>query len=320
MDFNFWNGLRNVDQTEVFIDNPFALALASADYIKLATKALYKKILTDCLTRTDGLKENTLQLYSDSCLATEVNEGLISILVNHIYQKDKGYIIYDPALNLLRETKDQKEREQIAAGQLKNAVVCDFSKFTEKDLIALFYSLIFSTLSGLNTQINISKTLLFKFKDLRKLVSKAAADSLIPDAKKLNEALKNGKSIMIDAEDLIEAMKLDIGPINTAQEFLQGQIAGIINQPISYITGALSSGLSNTGEADSSANERGLLNYFYSILKPVSDQLFGVDVKFISNNWRVFSEKLNALPIIETSEYISEENKTKFAEDIFNEK
>lgn len=315
-DIPFFKSRLSVDATECFVGT-FELGIGSVEYIGLETKSLYRKILRDCVSRIVGLTSVEKRLFYDSCLNSDAQKGIVTLLVDTMYTKSTIYLVYDKKIKFVRVATSE-EQQQIKDGSLlKNVAVCSFSAFEEISLIKIYMAMMFSSLNSLNTQVNIAKAILFKFKSFRDKIAGRDLSSKIPEAAAMNTGLKAGKGLMCDSEDKIESIKLDVAPSKATQDIIEGRMANVTGMPISYINGALSAGISATGEADSSAVERGLEPYFNSIIKPVADALFSKDVQFKSDNWRMLSERVNALPIIEMSQIIDDEQKASFVAELF---
>ncbi len=69
--------------------------------------------------------------------------------------------------------------------------------------------------------------------------------------------------------------------------------------------------MGDSGEGDAKAVERGLKNYFFSIVKPVLETIFGIKATFKSEDFRQISSSLEALKTFEltSDELISQDNK-----------
>ena len=104
-----------------------------------------------------------------------------------------------------------------------------------------------------------------------------------------------GNDIMVDKEDEISTTTPDVSPAEKSMTFIDGKKAFYLNMPLSYLSGQQTTGIGSTGEADMRAVERGLKQFFSSIVRPVLKALFGVDVEFKSQDFRHITSGMEAL-------------------------
>ena len=86
---------------------------------------------------------------------------------------------------------------------------------------------------------------------------------------------------MTDKEDEITNATPDISTDEKAILFLDAKRAYILSLPWLYVTGE-QTGIGASGENDMRAVERGLKQYFVSIIQPVVKALWGVETEFKS--------------------------------------
>lgn len=330
MVFNVGNMLGNIFSTEsiFFIDNPYVLSLTQETFIVNEVQSLYKKLLFDCLSRSEGLptvktksanKKSTeldLSAYYDSVIVGDAgSKGLVSYLAEAMQKKTKVSLVYDTGI--IREA-DNKEQQEIDSGKSKIGAACDFSNYIKTDILTFYFSLFYVAIGSLNSQMNISKALQIKISKLRELVGFKDAASAKKQGKAISDALKKGNSTLMDEMDKIEAMKLDTKPSGEAIDLIVSRIAGVIGMPVSYINGLISTGLTAAGQGDELVVERGLQNIFNEVFKRVSDKLLGTNLTFKKNVWGAITERLKLLPIVESSMLYDDKAKQDFAQKAIN--
>lgn len=319
-DFFNWSGSSSgADE----IPNLFPLSIAEKLFVETEVKGLYAKILTDVVERTEGLTDDDLAVLWDNCLASESCDGLITMLSKAMCDKADLFLVLDEATNVLRKAT-QSEQTQIkkdyeTQAESKTGVYVSFKNYSRTDMIKVYSALEYSTVSGLNKTMNLSKAVQIKIADLRKSVSLIDADIAKAQAQKIATALKEGRDVGMDAADVLETGNPNLEPIKATMQLLNEKRAFYLNMPASYITGELNSGLGDSGQADVKAVERGLRGYFVSIVKPVCKALFGADLTFKSDDFVGLQATLECLKTFEltSDEYISAENKLRVINKLF---
>lgn len=293
-----WFGWR-VDASSEELPVIFPLQLAKKDFIEIDVLNIYQKILTDVLERTQGIPQDIQALLWDSCIQSESKDGLVTMLAKAMSEKKPLFIVYEPALKLVRKATTDEEsliREDYKVkGESTVGIYLSFEKYHRTDMVRLYSALEYYTVSSLNKQSNLSAAIQFKMSDLRTstgLIDKAEVKA---QAKTIAGALANGGDILLDAKDEIITSTPQLDAINQSIEFLNEKRAFYLGMPKSYISGDQTGGIGSTGEGDVKATERGLKNYFFSIIKPVMRAVFGLEVTYKSQDFRMIDKALNAL-------------------------
>lgn len=330
MSFNVGNLFGGAFGTEqvYFFDNPYLLALRETDYIRYEIESLYKKLLFDCLSRSEGIlkaktkstsqaaQEIDLSPYYDSVIVGDAgSKGMVSLLANAMAEKKKISIVYADQIIRLATPDEEK---LIDSGKPSKGVACDFSNYLKSDILTVYFSLLYQAIISLNSHLKITKSLQVKISKLRELVGLKDARIANDQAKKLSAGLKDGKSVLIDELDSIESMKLDTEPASKAIELITSRVAGVIGMPVSYLNGQVATGLSAAGQGDELVIERGLQNIFNEVFKRVSDKVLGTNLKFKKNVWGMIAERLKLLPIVESSALYDDAAKKEFADKAIN--
>ncbi len=302
----------------------FPLSVALDLFVKTDLITMYSKILTDCTERTQGIPEKVSPLMWDNFLQNESCEGLITLLATAMAQKSDLFIVYNAALGLLRRA-DNKEESQIKEdyklnGKSDVGTFLSFKHYRRTDMVKLYSSMEYCVVSSLNKTMNLSKAIQIKMADMRSSVSLSDSSEAITQGQNIAKALSNGKDVMIDAKDVIETGTPDISPIEKSITFLDSKRSFYLGLPLSYINGEQTGGIGSTGEADTRAVERGLKQYYISILKPVVEDIFDIKTSFKSNDFRQISSALEALKVFELVDdsLLDQKNKQLIIQKLFD--
>lgn len=307
------------------LPDAFLLNITQDNFVKTDTENIFVKILTDAMERTHGLTEEMQSLLWDNCIKSSKSEGLITMLARAMVDKKELFLVYEKApLNVIREAT-QAERSQIEIDYKTKAessvgVYISFKNFTRSDMIKLYSALEYCTINALNKDVNLASALQFKMKDMRGSTALTDKASVEAQALAIATALSKGKNVSMDKEDEIVTADLNLDPIKGAIMFLNQKRAFYLGMPASYINGELAGGLADSGQADTKAVERGLKNYFFSIIKPVMKSIFGVDVTYKSQDFQMIDKALSALQTFSLvdEELISADDKKRVIDQLFD--
>lgn len=293
----------------------FPLNVVSSVFVQTDVLNVYSKILTDCIERTQGIPEEVFPLLWDNCLQSEANHGLITHLAIAMVEKKDLFLVYDPAISLLR-VADDAETQQIRLdykkqGESSVGVFVSFKHYHRTDMIKIYSAMEYCVVASLNKMMNLSKAIQYKMSDMRSSVSLNDKEIAVEQAKSMAMALRNGKDIMMDQKDEVTTNTPDITSIKESILFLDSKRAFYYCMPLSYITGEQTGGIGSTGEGDMKAVERGLKQYFISIIKPVLEAIFDITVTFKSNDFRQIGSALEALKTFDlvSDNYITQDEK-----------
>lgn len=307
----------------VTLPNIYKLPVEQLAFVETDIKTIYSKILTDVLERTTGIKDDQLPVLWDNCLQSETSKGLVSLLADAMAGKKDLFLIYSKQLGTLREATSDEQSKIKDAYSKGNAVegelFVSFKNFTKSDLIR-FYSIIeYCIVSGLYKQANVAQALQFKMKNLRGTVAVNDKEEVKTQVQAMAEALGKGSDVYMDAEDKIENASPSVDPIKEGIALVQGKKCFYLGMPLSYVNGEITKGISDTGEGDSKAVERGLKAYYYSIVKPVVEAMFGIKTSFNTHDFRMVEAANEVLKTFELvgEEYISQENKLLIVNKLF---
>ena len=309
---------RNAQDTEISI--LFPLSVPINKFIEWYIKHIYTRILYDCRRKSLGLEDKHNNVFFDSFVSTEMPNGLVSLVAKAMYDKSKLHLVYKADVVSVATPEEQKEIDDKIKDKrkLKNEIVIDFKNLDITDLLKLYAGMLYNALKTANVGMNITQNVILKFENYRGLISKATSDDAQAQAQIVARSIKAGKGAALDSKDIVEIPTFDIAPMEQTVIFVNGQSANAVGMPLSYINGALTTGISTTGEADELAVDRGLSYFFYSIFKPIVDNLLGVNIKFKSDNWHKLAAVSNLIPIIEGSSIIAEDKKTLLIEELFS--
>lgn len=300
----------------------FPLSLKSDPFVKSDILQTYSKILTDVAERTHGLKEEQEPLLWDSAVATAANEGLITLLATAMTeQKELFLVLKSGVLRKATSEEEKKIREDYKArGESKAGVFVSFKDYQRTEMLRIYSAFEYCLLGSLNKTLNVAKSVQIKIEGLRQSVALADSAVAIAQGKSMAEAMRKGNDLLLDAKDIIDSAKPDTAPTEKAMLFLDSKRAFILGLPLSYVMGEQTAGIGSTGEADMRAVERGLRQYFVSIIRPVFEALFGVDVEFKSQDFRQISTALEVLKTFDlaSNEHLSDQTKADIVARVFD--
>lgn len=298
------------------IPNIFPLSFKKDEFIAIDVCHIYSKILTDVIERTHGIKDELQALLWDNCLKSESSHGLISRLAMGMANMKNLFLVYEKPLKVIREAT-QVEATQIRddykkSGESKIGIFISFDHYKKSELVKLYSALEYCTLASLNKSMNVSAAIQIKMKELRGSTGLNDSAEVKAQAVLIAKGLGEGKDVAIDAGDIIETAVPDLTAINQSIEYLNQKRSFYLGLPEAYIKGVLTGGLNSSGEADTNAIERGLKNYYVSIIKPVIEALLDVKTSYKSQNFKQIEEAMDVLKTfsITDDELVSLENKT----------
>lgn len=302
----------------------FAVTMKHDDFVKIDLMSIYSKILTDVVERVTGLTDDQAELLWDNCVKSSKADGLITMLSKAIVDKKDLFIVYDKAVKVVREAtpseKSQIEQDYRNTASSNVGVYISFKNYSRVDMVKLYSSLEFCAVGALNKSMNLSKAIQMKLKDLRSSVGSVDSADVKAQAVKIATELSEGRDVALDKEDVIETAVPQLASVKEAIAFLDSKRAFYLGVSLSYITGEQTGGLGSSGENDTKAIERGLKNYYFSIIKPVLNALFGVKVQYKSQDFRQLGQALEALKTFALigEEHLNLENQKKVIEGLLD--
>lgn len=305
----FFDFLNKATTSNHEIENIFPLSVVKDDFIRNDILSTYQKILTDTIDRAVGIPKQAQKYLWDNVADYQYNEGLITMLATAMTDTNDLYVVYKPSIGVIRKaTRD--EEQQIKSDYEKNGksnvgIFISFRKYKRTVMLRIWSAFEYCLLGGMNKQLNLSKAMQIKINELRSSVALNDSEIAINQAKSISSALKNGNDVLIDKQDEISVLTVNTDASEKSMEFLANKKAWILSVTAAYLSGEQTGGIGSTGENDSRALENGLKQYFLSIIKPVCDMLFGVDVKFRSLDFRNMT---TALEVLKTFDLVSDEN------------
>lgn len=319
--FSFLGGNQQTSSDELPFLFPFSLEQKLFKEVDILTT--YTKILTDTVERTHGIPEENQAALWDNCLQSEANKGLVTLLADAMACEKDLFLVWVPSTKILRKATSE-EQKKIEEDYKKNAsstvgVFVSFKNYRRTCLLKIYSDLEYCVLGSLHKSLNLSKAIQFKIDTLRATVSLVDADKAKLQASVIAKALAAGRDVYMDAKDIIETAKPDTSAAEKAMTFLDNKRAYILGLPLSYIAGEQTGGMNATGEIDAKAVERGLKQYFVSIIQPVVKALWNKDVEFKSDDFRLIASALEALKTFElaSEDLISMEAKRGIIQQMF---
>jgi len=305
------------------LPNIFPFPYLERDFVSTDVTNIYSRILTDVLERTDGIPDEQKNLLWDNCLASESQDGLVTMLSKAMTDKKDLFLIYDRALKLIRKANNTEESVIRAdyknQGQSSTGIFITFKNYGRTDMVKIYSALDYCSVASLSKSMNLSKAIQIKLTSLRSGVSSIDSVDVKAQGVALAQGLASGKDIMIDEKDMIETAKPDLTATQSAMEMNAKKMSLYLGLPASYITGEGKNSMGDTGEGDAKAVERGLKGYYFSIIKPVIELIFDVKTTFKTEDFRQISSSLEVLKTFElvSDELISPENKLDVINKLF---
>ncbi len=306
------------------IPDIFPIAIRQTDFVTTDMVNTYLKILTDVVERTHGLAEQYEPALWDNCLKSESGDGLITLLAKAMAEKKDLFVVYDKPTEVLREAtgpEAQIIREDYAKSASSNlGIYISFKNYMRSDMLRFYSAIEYCTVGALYKSMNVSKAVQLKINDLRASVGLVDSANAKNQAFIMATALKEGRDIFLDAKDSVETTIPDLSSVNAAMEFLNEKRAFYLAMPCSYLTGEAPAGLGDSGIGDAKAVERGLKNYYFSIIRPVLKALFDVTTTFKSQDFGQLTAALDAAKTFSLidEQLISMDNKTMIINKLFD--
>lgn len=318
---SFLSFFRNAEQSQAGLDPIFKLGLCEKDFIRADILQTYMMILTDVVERTHGISETDMPALWDSCLKSESSQGLVSYLACAMTNQSDLFLVYKSGV--LREAtreeveiikNDYKTKAESATG-----VYISFCDYGRTDMLKIYSALEYIILSSLNKSMSVSKAIQIKVANLRESVSLGDSSVAIAQAKSIADALRVGNDVAVDSEDEIATTTPDITSTEKAIDFLDCKRGFVLSLPKSYISGEQTGGIGSTGEADMRAVERGLKQFFNSIIGPAVKAVFKADPEYQSQDFRFMTSGFDALKAftISDQQFMSTEAKRSVIQVLF---
>jgi hypothetical protein len=301
----------------------YALSVAVDKFVTADLRATFTKILTDVAERSHGIKDKQWKLLFDSCIVTDVPNGLISLVVDAIIYKKDLFLVYKKGENVLRRATPLEERDikdKSKTGDLSAGVWVSFKNYDKVDILRTYTEIEFCVMQSLYKSVNLARAIQIKIKEMRSSVSLEDSSVAIAQARGIGEALREGDEVLIDEGDKIETSKIDIEPAKQTIMFLDGKRSFHLSLPQAYVNGTMTVGIGSTGEADAKAIDRGLKQYFLSIFQPIVEAVFDVDLTFRSEDTNQIRTAVEVHKSIEltTDELLSRETKQEIVAQLYD--
>lgn len=334
MGFFFKNGNTTESTVSPTLIRPYKLSLDEKRFINTRTQVLYEKILKRCYHKTIGLDDDKGSIASSIFLSVEYGaeqNGTIPLVAKAMTDMRKIYLVYSEKAGLVRIANLEEQQEidkhykeyQNTVSLLNGGnrgMVLDFSRYEMTRLIKCYMSLLYAVLDSANTQVNLARSLQIKIDKLRENISVLTSDDAIKQANQINDALKSGDSVLLAKLDDVIQTAINSDSTAKAIEIFNTALASDLGLSLSFVSGALTSGMSATGDADINYEDAGIKDFWVTIWRPICLKLYGKDsVKYKTDRWRSLEAKLKSLVYIESSLLFTDEQKAEYAQDILND-
>lgn len=333
--FGFFKNSTPRTAEETVLARPYKLSICERDFIQTRTIVLFEKILKRCYHKTGGIPDKEANNIALSVFLSVENgaqkNGTIPLVAQAMANRQRIYLVYDAKISMVRKATLDEQQELTsqyvannnALGTLKNGLrgmILDFTNYKLTALIRCYMSLIYAVMDSANTQVNLSRSLQIKINKLRDNISVLTSADATQQASKINSALKNGESVLLDNLDNVIQTAVNADSIKQALNIFYSALASDLGLSVSFVSGELTSGMSATGDADINYEEDGIKDFWVSIWRPICIRLYNQPkVKFITDRWRNIGAKLQNLVYVENSELFTDEQKREFAQSILND-
>jgi hypothetical protein len=312
------------DSTGTELPEIFPLGFPQNEFVRIDVVNIYTKILTDVLERVHGLEDEHLPLLWDNCLKSSKNDGLITMLAKAMSDKKELFLVYDESVGVIREAvaneQTQIREDYKVKAESDVGVYISFKNYNRSDMVKLYSALEYFTISSLYKNMNLTKAIQFRMGDLRGSVGLSDSAQVIAQAKQVAESLAKGQDVLMDAKDSILTATTDLTSTKASIEFIDAKRSFYLGMPSSYINGEQTGGIGTTGENDTKAVERGLKAYFFSVVKPVLEDIFDVSLSYKSQDFRQVAQALEVIKVFSLvdEELVSLEQKKKIVEGLLD--
>lgn len=300
----------------------FPIPIAQIDFVKIDVQNIYTRILTDVLERTQGIAEKNTPLLWDNCLASEKQDGLVTLISKAMADKKELYIVFNSTVGVVREANPEEQQrirdaykekaEPVKLGEGSIGLYVTFKNYVKSDMVKFYSALEYCSVGGLWKQANISKSVQLKIHELRGSVSLGDSAAAKSQAKAMADGMSEGRDVLLDAKDIIESLAPDMTATDKTLSLIARKQSFYLGMPASYFYGEQQSGMSDTGKADSKATERGLKGYYFSVIKPIVEGLFGGKTTFKSEDTDGMEMAIRTLEAFDrtSNEFLGADNKT----------
>ena len=296
--------------------NIFPLPITVADFVSLDTQIIYTRILTDVLERTENIPEKVVPLLWDNCVASELPDGLVTLIAKAMVAKENLFLVYDRSVDVVRKATPQEQttikEDYKKNGESSVGTFLSFQNFRLSDMVKLYSALEFCAVSGLYKSGNLSAAIQVKIADLRKSVGSVDSLGPIAQAQLMAKGLASSRDVLMDKEDEIITTTPDITAAQASMTLIAQKRSFYLGMPASYITGEAAKGLGDSGDGEARAIERGLKAYFFSIVKPALESVFNISkLTFDSEDTGQMDSALETLKTFEltSDDLVSREDK-----------
>jgi hypothetical protein len=282
------------------------MQLRSNIYTEIYLNAIFTRILSEVFYRSEPISDEFRRLLRTS-YAGSGQKGLIEYIVcAMVGQKDlvlkyEAGILHEPNYGEKSKILDDVKK----GTKLEQTLVLSFREYHKVTVLRQYLLHKYLLLCTQNKALNISTALQLKIDGLRSTVGMKDFKSEggpYDQAKEIVNALLDGRPAVLDSKDTLDLLAPDISPLKEVSSDLHSEMAFILGMPISWISGIQKGGLGDSGDADARAIERGLEPYFWESAYPSFESLFGVKLKFQTEDYRNIQPALEAMRTFQLDE------------------
>ncbi len=299
---------------------PFKVELSAEIFMRLKIEGLYRRILRDCIKRSVWQhkdKENIERSFYDCFENSENNCGLVSYVAKAMYaQQTKTLVWKDGVLREATRNEAKKIKDDYATiTKSSEGVIINFKDYELSKILRHYFRQLHEINMARTTALNIASALKIQIDKLREMVGNSDADNAIKQAAEIAEALTNGRPVLLDSGDKVDAMAaIDTGPLLVSRDQIYSEMTQDTGLPISYISGEATTGASVIGDADINREAEGIEPFWLSIWRPIVKNLYGIEnIEYRTDKWRALESKVRSVSMIETLDTLSDDEKRDYA-------
>lgn len=302
-------------------NNPFLVSLGASDFVTYSNINFWRKIIMRTFNRTNYTDEDnkiTMAMIG-SFDSSESEKGVITSIVEGMCgQVQSVGLKYDKPTGVVNKmTYDEIKKYVAAKVKPANQIVLDFSNFNLSKVSKMYFYLIHYVNQIKSTQWGIAGSLIIKLNGMRDKAKSGYYD-VTKDINLIVEAIKASRAGALDGGDSIGGVdSLHVDVINSATETVYKDMAASLDLPMSLVSMIATTGASVIGDADANQEADALESYYWSVMFPVMNKLFGVKSTYRYEKWRALESKARAANMISVLDVLTPEAKARMVADIF---
>ncbi|EPW7384741.1 hypothetical protein ACWO80_003449 [Vibrio cholerae] len=252
------------------------LSIQEKRFSQFAVSAIYRRILFTTL-RHVSFDENQGNEVMSTCmdrysprsigLITHISKAMASksrIVLQKRQLSDGSFVL--SKIDATPEVVDMKP----------DLFELDFTGYTDTDILKVYTSIMYDALLSAFRGVKMTRAILLGLYQLAEMLDTDEANAaVLSQVISITNAVRNGGTSVTDSNSKIEFVRFDIEPTEKIKNFVYQQYSSITGFPVSFFNGTGGSSLSDTGESDKKQTRQACEFYFYEVLNPALNAIFG---------------------------------------------